>query len=59
MQLHFHLAGTAVDDFSIVRAFVVAANGTWTRSYLASVDYRFFVSSGTNSNVTARARHRY
>jgi sugar lactone lactonase YvrE len=53
VRVHFHQAGTAANDFNIVRDVVVAANGTWTRSYVASVDYRFFVSSTTNSLTTS------
>ena len=45
VYLHFHRFGMVGGDFSIVRSVVAAANGTWTRPYLADVDYRVFASS--------------
>jgi hypothetical protein len=44
LTVHFHKAGTAANDYSIVRTTTIAANGGWSRSYVAAVDYRFFVS---------------
>jgi uncharacterized protein YkwD len=44
VTIHFHKAGTAATDYSILRTVTVASNGTWSRSYVASVDYRFFAS---------------
>ena len=61
VYLHFHKAGTAVNDYSIVRSVVTDANGSWTRPYLASSDYRLYVSrsaddgpQGTNYLLQAR-----
>ena len=51
--IHFHKAGTAADDYSLLRTVTVAGNGTWTRSIVADVDYRFYVTSGLNGIATA------
>lgn len=51
VYLHFAVlgAGGAPGPYAVVRTVTVAANGTWVRSYLASVGYGVFVSrdSGT------------
>jgi hypothetical protein len=42
LTVHFHKAGT--NDYSIVRTLTIPSSGNWTRPYVASADYRFFVS---------------
>ena len=52
-------AGTAANDYSILRTVTVGVNGTWTRSYVASADYRYFASlpNGlTSGNYLTQAR---
>ena len=49
VYLHFHQAGTAADDYSIVRSITTGADGTWTRPYLASTDYRLYVSRSADN----------
>ena len=44
LYLHFHAPGTPADDYSIVRRVSANGAGAWSRSYLAAVDYRMFVS---------------
>ena len=44
LTVHFHKAGTAANDYSLLRTVTVAKNGGWSRSYVASVDYRFYAS---------------
>lgn len=52
VYLHFHRAGTAASDYSIVRSVTANSSGVWTRAYLASVDYRIFVSRAAGDSVT-------
>jgi hypothetical protein len=42
VTVHFHKAGTAATDYSILRTTVVGRTGTWSRSYVAGTDYRFY-----------------
>ena len=42
--LHFHKPGTPANDYSLVRSVVADGQGRWTRAYVATVDYRLFVS---------------
>lgn len=44
LTVHFHKAGTAPNDYSILRTVTVTNNGTWARPYVAATDYRFFAS---------------
>ena len=44
LTLHFHKAGTAPSDYSILRSVPVDNAGHWARPYVASVDYRFFAT---------------
>ena len=44
--LHFHKAGTAATDFSLVRSVPVGADGVWSRPVVVSVDYRVYASRG-------------
>jgi hypothetical protein len=44
VTLHFHKAGTPASDYSILRTITAAANGTWSRPYVASTDYRYYAS---------------
>ena len=53
--LHFHAPGTPAADYSLVRSVVADSRGRWTRSYLATVDYRLFVS-GAAADGPAGAR---
>jgi uncharacterized protein YkwD len=52
VTISFHKAGTASNDYSILRTVRVGSDGTWSRPYLASVDYRFFASL-SNGQVTS------
>ncbi|MCW2600471.1 MAG: hypothetical protein JWM02_2300, partial [Frankiales bacterium] len=56
--LHFHKAGTAGSDYSLVRSVTAASNGTWSRAILANTDYRYYatVGSATSNNVLFQAR---
>jgi hypothetical protein len=59
LTVHFHKASTATNDYSILRTVTVASNGTWTRSYLASVDYRLYASlpnGQISTNLLVQAR---
>jgi hypothetical protein len=59
LTVHFHKSGTATSDYSILRTVVVAGNGTWSRAYAATVDYRFYATlpNGLASqNVLVQAR---
>lgn len=44
VTLHFHRAGTAATDYSILRAVPVDAAGRWSRSYVATTDYRYYAT---------------
>lgn len=44
LTLHFHRAWTPADDYSIVRTVRMGVNGAWSRPFVASVDYRYYVS---------------
>lgn len=44
LTVHFHKAGTASTDYSILRTVPIGSNGSWSRAYVASVDYRFYAS---------------
>jgi hypothetical protein len=44
LTVHFHKAGTATNDYSLLRTVSVASNGSWSRPYVASMDYRFYAS---------------
>ena len=52
--LHFHKAGTAGTDYSLLRAVHVDANGVWTKPVAVSVDYRVYASRGTLHPYTIR-----
>jgi hypothetical protein len=59
VTLHFHKAGTAASDYSILRTVSVGSRGSWSRSYLASTDYRYFASlpnGQVSPTVLAQAR---
>ncbi len=59
LSIHFHKAGTAPTDYSIVRSVTIGNDGNWTRPYLASVDYRFYatLSNGQRSpSILVQAR---
>ncbi|MDQ2838125.1 MAG: fibronectin type III domain-containing protein [Actinomycetota bacterium] len=49
VQIHFQVLGATN---TIVRDVVVAANGRWTRSYLATASCHLYVSAKTNGIVT-------
>lgn len=53
VTIHFHRAGTALNDYSIARRVTVGGAGSWARPYLATSDYRFYVTSDANSTRTA------
>ena len=53
VSVRFHKAGTAANDYSVVRRVTVAANGTFTRAFVASADYRFYVTSDVNGLASA------
>jgi hypothetical protein len=44
VTLHMHKAGTASTDYSVLRTAMIRSTGTWSLSYVASVDYRFYAS---------------
>lgn len=44
VYLHLHRPGTAANDFTLVRSVVADRTGRWTRPYLATADYRLYVS---------------
>jgi hypothetical protein len=44
--LHFHKAGTAATDYSLLRSVHVGANGVWSKTVTLSVDYRVYASRG-------------
>jgi protocatechuate 3,4-dioxygenase beta subunit len=44
LSVHFHKAGTASNDYSIVRRVKVGSGGSWSYSFVASVDYRFYAT---------------
>ncbi|MFL6163478.1 MAG: fibronectin type III domain-containing protein [Jatrophihabitantaceae bacterium] len=52
VTLHFHLAGTAANDFSILRKVAVASNGTWAKPYVAAADIRLYVTCDVNGLAT-------
>jgi len=52
VYVHFHKAGTAASDYSIVRAVTANSSGAWTKSFLASVDYRIFASRASGDSVS-------
>jgi hypothetical protein len=59
LTLHFHKAGTPLNDYSILRPVQVDGGGAWSRPYLASVDYRFYATSSTgyqSQTVLVQAR---
>jgi hypothetical protein len=39
-----HKSGTASTDYSLLPTAAIQSNGTWSLSYVASVDYRFYAS---------------
>lgn len=52
VKVHFHKAGAPLNDYSIVREVAVSSSGTWSRAYVATVDYRFHVTSDANGLST-------
>jgi hypothetical protein len=44
--LHYHKAGTASSDYSIVRSVRAASSGAWSRASILNVDYRVFATVG-------------
>ena len=54
VSIHFHRAGTAATDYSIVRRVSVAGNGTWSKTYFANIDYRLYVTSDANGTATGK-----
>jgi hypothetical protein len=52
VTIHFHRAGTAANDYSILRKVSVAGNGTWAKPYVATIDYRLYVTSDVNGTAT-------
>ncbi|MDX6210295.1 MAG: hypothetical protein QOE24_2686 [Frankiales bacterium] len=52
--LHFHKAGTAATDYSLLRTVHVNGNGVWTKPVVVSVDYRVYASRGTLHPYTVR-----
>jgi hypothetical protein len=59
LTLHFHRAGTAPDDYSLLRTVTVGASGRWSRPLTPTSDYRLYASlpNGQRSPaVLVRAR---
>ena len=52
VTLHFHRAGTAADDYSILRTVTADANGNWHRVVTTSVDYRYFATVANGARAT-------
>ena len=50
--VHLHKAGTASNDYSIIRGVETSSDGSWSGRFLADSDYRFFVSDNAD-NVPA------
>lgn len=44
VELHFHRAGTAATDFSLLRTVTADGTGFWSRAITADVDYRYYAS---------------
>ena len=57
--LHFHKAGTPASDYSIVRAVRTNSVGVWSRSILASSDYRYYASRNAADTPAGRANYRF
>ena len=56
IYLHFHAAGTAPTDYSIIRPVGVDNTGSWIRPYLVTQDYRFFASPDDSNDITYSQR---
>lgn len=59
LTLHFHKAGTAANDYSIVRSVSVTRTGSWSRAFVADVDYRIYATlpnAQTSPTVLVQAR---
>ena len=50
VALHFHRAGTAADDYSIIRTVRSNNSGVWTRGFDLNTDYRLFTTRTTTPN---------
>ena len=57
--LHFHKAGTPASDYSIVRAVRTNSVGVWSRSILASSDYRYYASRNAADTPAGRDNYRF
>ena len=49
VDLHFHKPGTPAADYSTVRSVTADSKGNWSRSILATTDYRYYASAGTRT----------
>jgi Purple acid Phosphatase, N-terminal domain/Fibronectin type III domain/Iron/zinc purple acid phosphatase-like protein C len=58
VTIHFHRAGTAANDYSILRRVTVASNGTWAKPYVAAADVMLYVTSDVNGLATGIYRFR-
>ena len=58
VTLHFHRAGTAANDYSILRKVAVASNGTWAKPYVAAADIMLYATSDVNGLATGIYRFR-
>ena len=50
VYIHFHKGGTPANDYSIVRSVTADASGNWSRSFVASTDYRLYVSRAASDS---------
>jgi len=58
VTLHFHRAGTAANDYSILRKVTVASNGTWAKPYVAAADVMVYATCDVNGLATGIYRFR-
>lgn len=49
VALHYHRAGTASSDYSIVRNIRASSSGSWARSSRLDADYRVFATVGVGN----------
>jgi alpha-tubulin suppressor-like RCC1 family protein len=54
VTVHFHKQGTPANIYSIARTVHTNSKGQWSKAYLATVDYRFFVTGDANDTVSGR-----
>ena len=53
VTVHFHRAGTAAGDYSLLRTTTADGNGRWTLSMAANVAYRYYATAPGSSDPSA------